>query len=314
MKVAINAGHCPGLDSGCVGSKITEAELTKSYAEQVKAYLEAAGIETLFIQDNELQNICDQANEFGADIFVSIHFNAAGSADAHGTETFYSDGSVNGQLLAGAIQKQLIDTLHTTDRGLKTDGLYVVRHTNMPAVLTEVGFLSNDAEQDLVMNNVDAASAAIARGITDYQLLVDHDDHTNENQPDAETEGMVSKYFSKDEVSCKCGCGFADVSEAELGLLDDLRERVGKPVYLSCAARCETHNADSSVGGVRGSQHTVCTAADVLVPDGWTVDQLADLAVELGADGVGRYYNSGFVHIDCRSGRQNAGYAWNDQE
>ena len=162
------------------------------------------------------------------------------------------------------------------------------------------------------MNSVDAASAAIARGVTDYQLLVDHDDHKNENQPDAETEGMVSKYFSRDEVSCKCGCGFADVSEAELGLLDELRERVGKPIYLSCAARCSDHNC--AVGGVPGSQHTISTAADVLVPDGWTVDQLADLAVELGADGVGRYYNSGFVHIDCRNGRNFSGYAWNDQE
>ena len=311
MKVAINAGHCPGLDSGCVGSKITEAELTKSYAEQVKAYLEAAGIETLFIQDNELQNICDQANEFGADIFVSIHFNAAGSADAHGTETFYSDGSVNGQLLAGAIQKQLLDTLHTTDRGLKTDGLYVVRHTNMQAVLTEVGFLSNDAEQDLMMNSVDISSAAIARGITDYQLLVDHDSHTNENNPEEEHSDMKSKYFSTLELQCHCGCQGCEIDPILLGFLDDLREAVGQPVYLSCSYRCSEHNRNC--GGVPNSQHTVSTAADVLVPDGWTVDQLADLAVKLGADGVGRYYNSSFVHMDVRSGRQASGYAWNDQ-
>ena len=87
------------------------------------------------------------------------------------------------------------------------------------------------------------------------------------------------------------------------------RERVGGPVELSCAYRCPNHNAD--VGGVTNSQHVLGTAADVLVPDGWSVDKLADLAVELGADGVGRYYSNDFVHVDVRDGRVGSGYAWN---
>jgi len=94
-----------------------------------------------------------------------------------------------------------------------------------------------------------------------------------------------------------------------LDLLDEIRERVGGPVELSCAYRCPNHNAD--VGGVTNSQHVLGTAADVLVPDGWSVDKLADLAVELGADGVGRYYSNDFVHVDVRDGRVGSGYAWN---
>ena len=93
-----------------------------------------------------------------------------------------------------------------------------------------------------------------------------------------------------------------------LDLLDDIRERVGGPVQISCAYRCPEHNAE--VGGEVDSQHLYGKAADVLVPPGWTVDSLADLAVELNADGVGRYYDDGFVHVDVREGRTGAGYAW----
>lgn len=122
---------------------------------------------------------------------------------------------------------------------------------------------------------------------------------------------MGSIYFSDDELTCHCCGKYPEngMSQSLLDLLDEIRERVGGPVELSCAYRCPNHNAD--VGGVTNSQHVLGTAADVLVPDGWSVDKLADLAVELGADGVGRYYSNDFVHVDVRDGRVGSGYAWN---
>ena len=67
---------------------------------------------------------------------------------------------------------------------------------------------------------------------------------------------------------------------------------------LSCCYRCPQHNAE--VGGVPNSQHVYGRAADVLCPDGVSVDELAEIAEECGADGIGRYYDAQFVHVDTR--------------
>ena len=121
----------------------------------------------------------------------------------------------------------------------------------------------------------------------------------------------MSKYFSEAEEVCHC-CGQLPengINPILLEKLDALREAIGKPIHVDCMYRCPSHNAE--VGGVPNSQHLLGNAADVLVPDGWTVDSLADLAVQLGADGVGRYYNDGFVHVDVRDdGNSPNGYTW----
>ena len=79
--------------------------------------------------------------------------------------------------------------------------------------------------------------------------------------------------------------------------MDKIRERVGRPVYIESGYRCEDHNRE--VGGVPNSQHVLGTAADITVDD-ISIDELADIAKECGADGVGRYYGLQFVHIDVR--------------
>lgn len=121
---------------------------------------------------------------------------------------------------------------------------------------------------------------------------------------------MGSKYFSDSELVCHC-CGQLPengMDEKLLQVLDAIRESVGGPVSLSCAYRCPKHNAE--VGGVPDSQHVQGCAADVLVPDGMSVNELAAIAEQCGADGIGKYYDSLFVHVDTR------GYAarWTDQD
>lgn len=110
----------------------------------------------------------------------------------------------------------------------------------------------------------------------------------------------MSKYFTDDEFKCKC-CGQLPengMDEHLIRLLDSMREAIGFPLYLSCAYRCPSHNAE--VGGVPNSQHVQGCAADILVPEGHNVESLAQVAEICGADGVGRYYNDGFVHVDTR--------------
>lgn len=117
----------------------------------------------------------------------------------------------------------------------------------------------------------------------------------------------MAKYFSKEEMVCKCcgGLPAQGISDVLLTKLDELRERVGEPVNVTCMYRCPSHNA--YVGGVSNSQHVDGTAADIYC-GGLTVDQLADLAEAIGFDGVGRYYEDQFVHVDCRDGGNSPAY------
>lgn len=118
-----------------------------------------------------------------------------------------------------------------------------------------------------------------------------------------------SANFSENELACHCCGGFPGdgIDNNLLALLEDLRAQFG-PLSLNCCYRCPSHNAE--VGGVPDSQHVLGTAADVDCSD-IDVDTFADAAVQLGADGVGRYPN--FVHVDVRDGRTGAGYAWDER-
>ena len=177
MKVFINPGHCPGVDSGAVNpnSGMQEADVALAIGTLVQGYLEAAGCEVQLLQSDNLMYdgegpcVCETANEWPADIFVSIHCNAA-SGDARGTEVEIYPGSDGSSKLGQCIQSQIVNSLGTVDRGLKErPGLIVLKHTDMPAVLVETAFIDNDDDANLLANNQDDFARAIARGITDYE-------------------------------------------------------------------------------------------------------------------------------------------------
>ena len=177
MKVFINPGHCPGVDSGAVNpnSGMQEADVALAIGQLVQKYLTDAGCEVQLLQsdnlmwDGEGPCVCQTANDWLADIFVSIHCNAAGG-DARGTEVEIYPGSDASSKLGQCIQTQIVNSLGTVDRGLKErPGLCVLKHTEMPAVLVETAFIDNDDDANLLANNQDDFARAIARGITDYE-------------------------------------------------------------------------------------------------------------------------------------------------
>ena len=176
MKICINGGHCPGLDSGAVGaSGLQEANVVHDIMQSVMYYLQQAGYETIQVQENELQAICDASNNFDADLFVSIHCNAAGSTEAKGTEVWYNDGSNIGEKLATCILNQILSTMQVESRGVKdavpgVNGLYVLKNTNCPAVLVETAFISNPDDEALLAgeDGKDKFARSIAVGISNY--------------------------------------------------------------------------------------------------------------------------------------------------
>lgn len=119
--------------------------------------------------------------------------------------------------------------------------------------------------------------------------------------------GDVSKYFDRDEFSCKCGCGFATVDIELLSVLDDLREHFRKPVSLNSACRCYRHNEKvqkandkNYVAGSSKSKHMNGIAADVVV-SGVSPDNVAKYLEGKYPNkyGIGKYKT--FTHIDVRS-------------
>lgn len=184
IKDTINGGHCPGDDSGAVSATgLQEAVVVREVMQLVAGYLRAVGHNVLEVQKNELYQITDASNQFGSDLFVSIHCNSAENTLAQGAETWYNNGSVKGKKLATCIQNQIISSIkypdgkHIVDRGIKAavpgvNGLYVLSHTDCPAALVETAFLSNPYDLSLLSNPAtrDEFARAIARGITDYLM------------------------------------------------------------------------------------------------------------------------------------------------
>lgn len=172
MKVFLNPGHAPNgnPDPGACGQGLRECDVVKDAADLAAGYLTAAGVEVVGnIQSDSLGEICEAANESGADIFVSIHCNAF-NGTANGTEVEVYPESTAGASLGSCIQRQIVESLGTTDRGLKErPNLYVLKHTDMPAVLVELAFIDNEEDAALLRNNQDDFARAVARGITDYE-------------------------------------------------------------------------------------------------------------------------------------------------
>lgn len=181
MKVFLNPGHSPdGRPDAGASNKITglrECDVALSVGRLAAHYLNAAGIETELLQDNSLAKVCQRANASQADAFISIHCNGAENAMAKGTEVWACVGSYRGSMLADCIQRQIVEALHMTNRGVKIatpgiNGLYVLTNTDMPAVLVELGFISNEWDEQKLSRKQDDFARAIARGVTDYELLI----------------------------------------------------------------------------------------------------------------------------------------------
>ena len=182
-KIFINPGHSLGCspDAGCCYNGLKEAAICAKLAEKVTNLLNSQGFSTQLYQqqganltsNQQLNNVPKVANASKADLFVSIHMNGFTNPDAKGTETWYSRGSIVGEKVATAIHKELtraFDSYTLKDRGCKIDerGLCVLKSTIMPAILIEVGFISNAAEANFIKTHLDAIAQRIVKGICAY--------------------------------------------------------------------------------------------------------------------------------------------------
>ena len=175
-KVYLDPGH-GGADAGAIGTtygtkeKDVALDVTKRVASKLrdKGYVVEES-RTTDVYPSLSQRYND-ANNKGADIFVSMHFNSATASSAQGIETLYRVDGRTSNVLADQIQDEMIDATGLRNRGLKQrSDLAVLNGTKMPAVLVEGGFLSNSSEENLIKSASyrETLANAIVKGIEDY--------------------------------------------------------------------------------------------------------------------------------------------------
>lgn len=170
--VVIDAGH-GYQDPGAVGSVSTEKALNLAVALKVEAILKQdPNIDVVLTRSDdtflELKQRVKVAEKLDADLFVSIHANSSSSSAASGTETYYQRS--NSKKLAQTIHKYLVAATGFKNRGVQYGNFHVIRETTMPAVLLEVGFISNKSEESK-MNDASrqqAVAEGVVKGIKEY--------------------------------------------------------------------------------------------------------------------------------------------------
>lgn len=199
-RIVIDAGH-GGHDSGARNDAygLQEKDLTLDVSRRLKQMLERAGYEVVMTRDSDiyipLKQRPDVANRANADLFLSLHFNAAGSATAHGFESFaltpqYQASSKfpkpesrdnvayegNKQdpwnaLISYHVQRSLVKRLGGPDRGLKRARFLVLKHLDCPGVLVELGFVTNPSTAQKLRTATfrQTLAQSLFEGINDYQ-------------------------------------------------------------------------------------------------------------------------------------------------
>lgn len=176
VRVCIDPGH--GLanstwgvfDPGAVASGVREADVVLAVALLLRDECARRGWPSMMTRESneqasQLRYRVSKARAFDADCIVSVHCNAAASPQAHGTETLY----LASQWVAAAVQRRLVAALGTRDRGAKQRSDLAILRYERPAILCELGFLTNEAERRLLLDEQvqRAAAVAIADGLAE---------------------------------------------------------------------------------------------------------------------------------------------------
>lgn len=173
MKYFLDYGH-GGNDSGAIGTDgVKEKDIVLEIGKRIKYHLERHKQTVIESRKNDetvsLTERSNKANENKVDLCISIHCNAFSNSSAQGVEIFFFQKSTRGEQLANNILNEITKAkLFTKNRGLKTNNLHMTRETNMPSVLIELGFITNENDKNLILNNKENFAIAITKGILNY--------------------------------------------------------------------------------------------------------------------------------------------------
>ena len=179
--IVVDAGH-GGRDPGMVSAKVEEKGINLKIAHKLQTFLEQGGATVIItrIDDSDLSKNKSGdmyvrrmiANESHADIFVSIHQNSFTSPNVKGAQAFYFNQSDNSLKLAESVQARIKEFVDPSNKfhAKANSNYYVLKQTQMPAVLVECGFLTNYNERQKLLTDdyQEKIAWAIYLGIVDY--------------------------------------------------------------------------------------------------------------------------------------------------
>ncbi|WP_050616258.1 N-acetylmuramoyl-L-alanine amidase family protein [Bacillus testis] len=153
VKIFLDPGH-GGSDPGAVGNGIQEKDITLAIATRIKNLLAKYNVEVKMSRTSDtfpsLSDRTNAANAWGATFFMSVHVNSGGGT---GFETFVYPGSgAPTTTYQNLIHAEIMKLLDFNDRGKKQSNLHVLRESNMPAILTENGFIDNATDAAKLKN------------------------------------------------------------------------------------------------------------------------------------------------------------------
>ena len=206
MKIFIDAGHNDQrIDTGACGNGLREQDITFEISQKLMNKLKNINIDVIMSRttkttiigydlNSSLKNRATMANEWKADLFISIHCNSATATNAKGTEVYVYNTSSKIYTLANNICKKICESIGTVNRGVKTANFSVLRNTTMPAMLIETAFISNSEDAKKLKNNQNEIVEAIFSQIVSYYGLTQIINNANNIEDVASIVAGLNKY------------------------------------------------------------------------------------------------------------------------
>ena len=180
-KIYIEQGHNPiNPNAGAEGNGFREQDLVQRIGILTANELREAGFDVRVSRptpdtqlgtstSTSLAARVNDANSWGADLFVSLHTNASELSSVSGTEGLIFRRGGDAERAAEAMVRQISFATGLRNRGVTVrSNLYVLRRTRMPAVLLELGFITNPGDADLMAYSPGLFAAGITNGILEY--------------------------------------------------------------------------------------------------------------------------------------------------
>lgn len=182
IKIYIDQGHNPqNPNAGAEGNGYREQDITFSVGNELARLLERSGNYEVRVSrpgastqlgssnTTSLRARVEGAEAFGADYFISIHTNASDNPAATGSEAYAYGRNTRAFELAEDVVNNLSETTGLRNRGVKVrPSLYVLKKTSMPAILVELGFITNPRDSSLMANNPELFAEGIYNGIVEF--------------------------------------------------------------------------------------------------------------------------------------------------
>lgn len=183
IKIFIDQGHNPSgsPNTGAEGNGLFEQDITYNVGKYLESMLKndprfevrvsRNNPNTVLGTNNSTSLIArvNAANSWKANYFLSIHANASTNSNANGTECYVYSQTSKAYYLANAILNSVVSEVGTKNRGVMIrPSLYVLRKTNMPAVLIELAYITNYSDAVKLKNEQYKFASAIYQGLLDY--------------------------------------------------------------------------------------------------------------------------------------------------